>query len=74
MLNIQPGMEILDVGCGVGGPAREIATFTDCHVVGLNNNAYQIMLAQRRRAKIAISAKGSSRIPEINLIVRYLTC
>ena len=34
-------MTVLDVGCGVGKPAREIATFTGCNVVGLNNNAYQ---------------------------------
>ncbi|AET39143.1 sterol 24-C-methyltransferase Ecym_4063 [Eremothecium cymbalariae DBVPG len=34
---------VLDVGCGVGGPAREIARFTGCKVVGLNNNDYQIM-------------------------------
>ncbi|KAL9120921.1 MAG: hypothetical protein Q9187_002528 [Circinaria calcarea] len=47
MLNLQPGMKVLDVGCGVGGPAREIATFTDCHVVGLNNNAYQIERARK---------------------------
>ena len=33
---------MLDVGCGVGRPAREIATFTGCDVVGLNNNSYQI--------------------------------
>jgi sterol 24-C-methyltransferase len=44
-INITEGMNILDVGCGVGGPAREIATFTGCHVVGLNNNAYQIQRA-----------------------------
>lgn len=35
-------MKVLDVGCGVGGPAREIASFTGCNVVGLNNNGYQI--------------------------------
>ena len=33
---------MLDVGCGVGGPAREIAKFTRCNVVGLNNNDYQV--------------------------------
>jgi len=40
-LGIQPGEVVLDVGCGVGGPAREMAIFTDCNVVGLNNNDYQ---------------------------------
>jgi len=35
-------MQVLDVGCGVGGPAREIARFSGAHVTGLNNNAYQI--------------------------------
>ncbi|CAG8952846.1 hypothetical protein HYFRA_00007559 [Hymenoscyphus fraxineus] len=45
MINIKKGMNVLDVGCGVGGPAREIATFTGCNVVGLNNNSYQIQRA-----------------------------
>jgi sterol 24-C-methyltransferase len=40
-LGIKPGEVVLDVGCGVGGPAREIATFTDANVFGLNNNDYQ---------------------------------
>lgn len=39
---IKPGDLVLDVGCGVGGPAREIARFTGCNVIGLNNNDYQI--------------------------------
>jgi cyclopropane fatty-acyl-phospholipid synthase-like methyltransferase len=42
-LGIQPGDVVLDVGCGVGGPAREIAMYTDCNVVGLNNNDYQYL-------------------------------
>lgn len=33
---------MLDVGCGVGGPAREIAKFTGANITGLNNNDYQI--------------------------------
>lgn len=41
-IGIKEGMKVLDVGCGVGGPAREIAKFTGCHVTGLNNNDYQI--------------------------------
>ena len=38
----------MDVGCGVGGPAREIARFSEAHVTGLNNNAYQIGRAKAR--------------------------
>ena len=32
---------------GVGGPAREIARFSGCKVIGLNNNAYQIERARK---------------------------
>lgn len=42
MAGIKKSDLVLDVGCGVGGPAREIANFTGCHIVGLNNNDYQI--------------------------------
>ena len=40
-------MRVLDVGCGVGGPAREIARFSDVKIVGLNNNEFQIGRARR---------------------------
>ncbi|TVY45779.1 Sterol 24-C-methyltransferase [Lachnellula subtilissima] len=46
-MGLQEGQRVLDVGCGVGGPAREIAKFTGCKVVGLNNNDYQIERATR---------------------------
>ncbi len=41
-LELAPGMQVLDVGCGVGGPMREIAAFSGASIVGLNNNAYQL--------------------------------
>ena len=41
-LQLTSDMTVLDVGCGIGGPAKEIATFAGCKVVGLNNNDYQL--------------------------------
>ncbi|WFD00526.1 sterol 24-C-methyltransferase [Malassezia yamatoensis] len=54
-MQLRPGMRVLDVGCGVGGPAREIARFAGVNVVGLNNNAYQVERAQRYTAKAGLS-------------------
>lgn len=47
MINIKKGMKVLDVGCGVGGPAREIAKFTGAYITGLNINEYQVERAAR---------------------------
>eukprot|EP00249_Psilotum_nudum_P025613 c30308_g1_i1 orf=522-1565(-) len=41
-IGLKPGMKVLDVGCGIGGPLREIAAFSGASITGLNNNAYQI--------------------------------
>lgn len=41
-LGLQKDWEVLDVGCGVGGPARNISRLAECHVTGINNNDYQI--------------------------------
>lgn len=50
---LKKGMKVLDVGCGVGGPAREMVRFTGCHVTGLNINEYQV-----ERAKIYAKKEG----------------
>ncbi|KAF7552392.1 hypothetical protein G7Z17_g4351 [Cylindrodendrum hubeiense] len=44
-IGIRPNMKVLDVGCGVGGPAREIVKFTGAHVTGINLNEYQVSRA-----------------------------
>jgi len=41
-MNIQENSNVLDVGCGIGGPAREICTFTNANITGLNISDYQI--------------------------------
>lgn len=47
-------MHMQDVGCGVGGPGREIARVTGASVVGLNYNSYQIERARHhtKRAQL----------------------
>ncbi|KAI0243621.1 Delta(24)-sterol C-methyltransferase [Massospora cicadina] len=57
-LQLKPNMKVLDVGCGVGGPAREMIQFTKAHVTGLNNNAYQLDRASRYAAAAMISHKA----------------
>lgn len=40
-LGLAPGMKVLDVGCGVGGPQRSLAQKFGASIVGLNISAYQ---------------------------------
>ncbi|HKV25431.1 MAG TPA: class I SAM-dependent methyltransferase [Candidatus Acidoferrum sp.] len=35
-MNLRPGMQLLDVGCGIGGPARYFAGVEGCHVTGID--------------------------------------
>lgn len=59
VMGLKENMKVLDVGCGVGGPAREIVKFAGVNVVGLNNNDYQIERATRYAEKEGLSHKLS---------------
>eukprot|EP01098_Paradermamoeba_levis_P004218 TRINITY_DN1822_c0_g1_i2.p1 TRINITY_DN1822_c0_g1~~TRINITY_DN1822_c0_g1_i2.p1 ORF type:complete len:336 (-),score=109.41 TRINITY_DN1822_c0_g1_i2:272-1279(-) len=41
-LKLEESHTVLDVGCGVGGPMRNICRFSKCKVIGINNNQSQI--------------------------------
>jgi sterol 24-C-methyltransferase len=58
-LRLKPGMKVLDVGCGVGGPMCEIARRTGATIVGVNNNAYQIERGRKHTAKARLTDRCS---------------
>lgn len=60
-IGIKEGMSVLDAGCGLGGPAREIAKFTNAHITGLNNSDYQIEKARRYTSQAGLQDKVSYR-------------
>ncbi|EMC98128.1 hypothetical protein BAUCODRAFT_129875 [Baudoinia panamericana UAMH 10762] len=57
LMNLRPGMKVLDVGCGVGGPAREIAKFAGCEVVGISINQLQLDLATEMTAQVGLGGR-----------------
>jgi len=42
-LGVKQGDRVLDVGCGIGGPMRNIARFTRSNIVGVTLNEYQVL-------------------------------
>lgn len=54
MMGLKEGMTVLDVGSGVGGPAREMTRFAGVNVVGLNNNDYQIERATNYARRVGL--------------------
>jgi len=58
-LGLQKDWEVLDVGCGVGGPARNISRLAECRVTGLNNNDYQIERGNKINQRQGLSHRVS---------------
>lgn len=56
-VGLRKGMKVLDVGCGVGGPAREMVKFAGCHVTGLNINEYQVQRAKSYAEKEGLAER-----------------
>ncbi|KAJ1559138.1 Delta(24)-sterol C-methyltransferase, partial [Cladochytrium tenue] len=55
-MNLKPGMKVIDCGCGVGGPLREIAKFSGSHVTGLNYNEYQVKRCKYLAERFGLSS------------------
>lgn len=52
LLRLKPGLRCLDVGCGVGGPMRTIASTSGAKVTGITINDYQVERATYHNRKV----------------------
>jgi ubiquinone/menaquinone biosynthesis C-methylase UbiE len=55
-MNLRPGMRLLDIGCGIGGPARYFASAQGCHVTGIDLTPEYVRTAQALSALVGLSA------------------
>jgi cyclopropane-fatty-acyl-phospholipid synthase len=56
-LLLEPGMRVLDIGCGWGGTARFLAERAGCEVVGVTVSREQAQLARQRCAGLPIEVR-----------------
>ena len=53
-LELQQGMTVVDIGCGIGGPMRRVVRESGARVVGVNNNEVQMEKAKMLNAETGI--------------------
>lgn len=56
VLALEPDMRLLDVGCGVGGPARTAAARHGCHVTGIDLSPDFVELARFLTGRLRMTA------------------
>lgn len=54
-LGMKSGMRALDVGCGVGGPMRNMAVFSGAAIEGITINQYQVTIGNKYNKNNGIS-------------------
>ena len=60
-LGLKPGYKVLDAGCGVGGPMRNIAVFSGASIEGITINEYQVIIGNKYNAKSLLDKQCVSR-------------
>lgn len=55
-MHLHPGMQLLDIGSGIGGPARYFASAHDCRVTGVDLTPEYVRTARTLSALIGASA------------------
>lgn len=53
------GLEVLDVGCGLGGTARYLASNFDCHVTGIDLTPTYVSLAEKLSHMVGLAEETS---------------
>jgi ubiquinone/menaquinone biosynthesis C-methylase UbiE len=62
LVEITPDMHLIDIGCGIGGPARYFATAYDCRVTGIDLTDEYIEAANLLTQKVGLSDRVSFEV------------
>ena len=60
-LELRAGMNVIDVGCGLGGPLRRVAKESGAKVLGINNNEQQLEKARRKTTEAGLDQLAEYR-------------
>ena len=61
-MGLRPGLELLDVGCGIGGPARYFASEHGCRVTGIDLTPEFVKTAEGLTKLTGLEGKASFRL------------
>jgi ubiquinone/menaquinone biosynthesis C-methylase UbiE len=53
-MDVRPGMHLLDIGCGIGGPARYFAGERQCHVAGIDLTPEYVAVATALSRRVGL--------------------
>lgn len=56
-LEVGPGMHVLDIGSGLGGPARHMAAATGCRVTGIDLSAEYVAVANSLTRRMGLAER-----------------
>jgi len=62
MAGMKPGMTVLDIGSGLGGPARVLAAEFDCQVTGVDLTEEFVLAARQLTDLVGLSGSATFRI------------
>jgi MPBQ/MSBQ methyltransferase len=62
LAGLQPGMRVLDVGGGLGGPARTLAAEFGCHVVAVDLTESYVRAAEVLTARLGLGDRVTHRL------------
>lgn len=63
-LGLRPGMRVLDVGCGMGTPALQLAQEYGVDVVGINISPVQVEAARQRSAAAGLADRVTFQVTD----------
>ena len=61
-LRLQPGLRVLDVGCGIGGAARFLASRYGCRVTGIDLTAEYVDVGNRLNGRLGLADRIDLRV------------